>query len=473
MLDLNKIKNVLAIRYDAVGDMVVALPTLQALKKAYPHLNISVAASNYSPNADILPPLDFIDQILICPPFDKAQHFFTWLKFFRKHKFDLILHFSPAPVIAWAAFFTTKYNIGDKAVLSCWPVFKRLGFYYTPNNIMSHQVRYHFLFLNALGFPPDLYQRSLLTLSTTPSAANSIQQKLKSKGYLSDKPLIGVHVGAIGGKAFPIQKYIAYLKLLLDSLDCYICLTGIGPHDNSLKESIVSTLPQENFLDFIDQTTLLELIALISLYDAYVGIDTGPTHIASALKIPQITISTSKRLLPYKWGPWLNRHFIVRNNLNCRKQPCHARSCPDFFCSENIKPEELLIKTLELLKGQGITGFTDQQNYWFSSCMHILILYDKQTLSPAQAFQDQLTTWQIFSTLAPVNSPHLDQIACDYDIKIFHNLTHKRRLRLFLKTQLLNQKLAHPPLLVHNLPAFKSKIDLVTFYQNKFETRLL
>ena len=62
-IDFNNIKSVLFLKYDKIGDMVVCTPAFRELKKACPHMQISVLASKI--NQDILSNNPYIDKIYI------------------------------------------------------------------------------------------------------------------------------------------------------------------------------------------------------------------------------------------------------------------------------------------------------------------------------------------------------------------------------------------------------------------------
>ncbi|PIX77939.1 MAG: hypothetical protein COZ37_00055 [bacterium (Candidatus Ratteibacteria) CG_4_10_14_3_um_filter_41_18] len=75
--------------------------------------------------------------------------------------------------------------------------------------------------------------------------------------------------------------------------------------------------------------------------------DTGPMHLASAVKCPVVAIYGPGNWLRY--GPWENQYRIVHSNLSC--SPCNVIRCKrNFLCRELIKPADVLQAAESLLK---------------------------------------------------------------------------------------------------------------------------
>ncbi|MBN2179588.1 MAG: putative lipopolysaccharide heptosyltransferase III [Deltaproteobacteria bacterium] len=90
------------------------------------------------------------------------------------------------------------------------------------------------------------------------------------------------------------------------------------------------------------QLTLRQLIALIANAILYVGIDSGPMHIAAALKIPVVAIFGPQE--PRRWGPWGEGHMVVQKSWEC--VPCRKKGCDDkgttSLCLEKLTVEEVI-----------------------------------------------------------------------------------------------------------------------------------
>ena len=90
---MNEIKEICISRLDKMGDMILSLPAIKAIKVANPNVKICVLASIH--NAKILKGLNYDDKINVI---DKEINIFTIYKNLlniRKLKFDYFLNFSP------------------------------------------------------------------------------------------------------------------------------------------------------------------------------------------------------------------------------------------------------------------------------------------------------------------------------------------------------------------------------------------
>jgi len=462
------ITSILMVRHDAVGDMIVALPAMYAIKAHYPNARVTVMVSNYSPNRQIIENEGIADEILVAP---SPQSFREWMDVVRMitaRSFDMAIHFSNYGPVAWACFWAgVPINVGDTAVMGLWPVFRRWGTIDPPHNVMAHRTRYHFLMLKKLGISAT---PSPLRLRVTPTDTQTIQHALAAAGRRPNRPMILIHPGANGGnKPVTPDKYIDYIHSLRATLDCDICLSGSGATEAAIRDTILHHV-NGGIIDFVGRTTVSELIALVGLASVVVGIDTGPSHMAAALQIPQVLLSTTKRVLPFRWGPWLAPHLVVRQNRRCALV-CQGPACPEWTCVTDLPTSEMVSHTLSLLRGAGVRTYADQQRYWFGLCMTILVLYDPTTHDQATAYVDQLAQWDVTAIAHPVDGPHLTTLCVTHDVQIIHNFSSHRRYRLAIVSQLLNRQLSHPPLLIHGVHSFDSDMEMVAFYQDKFDTR--
>jgi heptosyltransferase-2 len=92
-------------------------------------------------------------------------------------------------------------------------------------------------------------------------------------------------------------------------------------------------------LSFAGATTLPQLAALIAACRAFVTNDTGPMHVAAALGVPVVAIFGSTD--PVATGPYGPGHRVVRVPVPC--SPCLLRRCPiDFRCMARVEPERVV-----------------------------------------------------------------------------------------------------------------------------------
>ena len=203
-LPLEKIKKILIVRPDAIGDMVLTLPCIKAIKDTYPHMSITVLASGY--NAKVIEHLDYIDNIII-DWFAKGEvnnwkDVWKYSRFLKKENFDAAVHFySETPQIWTSVLARIPYHLGDKAKVGLWPVLRKHGVFLKSFDQTKHVIDYNFQLLEPLNVkkPTNLKQ----VLYPDGSALERSGKLLKEAGYRMGRRLVGIHpgVGAEIGRA--------------------------------------------------------------------------------------------------------------------------------------------------------------------------------------------------------------------------------------------------------------------------------
>lgn len=102
-------------------------------------------------------------------------------------------------------------------------------------------------------------------------------------------------------KNWPIERYAEVVNLIPEKYKIVIC--GVGAGDKSKANKVISLADNQlRMMDFIDRTSVSDLIALISKSDFVIGNDSAAVHIACATRVPSICLlhgAHYKRFLPY------------------------------------------------------------------------------------------------------------------------------------------------------------------------------
>jgi ADP-heptose:LPS heptosyltransferase len=91
------------------------------------------------------------------------------------------------------------------------------------------------------------------------------------------------------------------------------------------------------------------LVELLRRADLFVGADTGPMHIASALGTPLVTMFGPKD--PVQTGPFCSRSIVVTGEAECR--PCSRRKCSRQECMLTIDVDRVHKTAADVLDGGG------------------------------------------------------------------------------------------------------------------------
>lgn len=318
-----EIRSILFLRHDRIGDMVLSTAALKALRRGYPEAKITVLASQR--NHEILKHNPHIDEILI----HKGIPWF--IKEIRPRNYDLVID----PFLTYElhqAFMTYlaggKYRIG----------FERGGREIFFNlrgpvaTIPKRMVDHLFDLVELLGgkregCEPEIYlsEKELQWASQT----------LGSKGINSNMLTISIHPGAF----YPSQRWSAerfgeLARLILDRYETQVILLGSG--DEKALVNTVKEIGGKEVQDF-SGLRLRELMALVSKCDLLICNNSGPLHIAAALKVPTVSL-VGPTVIPL-WLPSDRHHLVINKELAC--SPCNRAVCRDHECMELITVNEV------------------------------------------------------------------------------------------------------------------------------------
>jgi ADP-heptose:LPS heptosyltransferase len=151
--------------------------------------------------------------------------------------------------------------------------------------------------------------------------------------------LVGIHAGARPpARRWPPERFAAVADALARHYGARIVLTG-GPDEVELMRAVADRM-HAPALNLASETSLGGLAALLHQLDLFIGNDTGPAHLAYAVGVPSITLFGPADVR--RWAPLDQaRHRIVRVPVAC--SPCGYWECPiDHRCLRWIVPEMVL-----------------------------------------------------------------------------------------------------------------------------------
>jgi len=164
------------------------------------------------------------------------------------------------------------------------------------------------------------------------------------------RPLVIVHPGTSDFAAFkrwPPERYADLASRLVSKRGASVLVTW-GPREEQLARraaegagEAVRMAPR--------LTHLQQLTALLSRADLFIGSDTGPMHMASALNVPAVALFGPKD--PVQTGPYRSRSEVVTAPVSCR--PCRRRRCADPRCMTGISVEQVFAAACRVIDGGG------------------------------------------------------------------------------------------------------------------------
>lgn len=150
---------------------------------------------------------------------------------------------------------------------------------------------------------------------------------------------VGMHPGASApSRRWPPDRFAGVANHLVKRWGAQVVLTG-GPGEEEIAE-MVALLTEAPVTNLAGQTSIGSLAALIASFDLFVTNDTGPSHIATALGTPSVRLFGPADVR--RWAPLdVSRHKVLRYPVACN--PCAYRVCPiDHPCLLGIQTGDVL-----------------------------------------------------------------------------------------------------------------------------------
>jgi len=169
-------------------------------------------------------------------------------------------------------------------------------------------------------------------------------------GRLTGGPVVVMHPGTSAYATFkrwPPERYVVVGDALVGQRGADV-LIAHGPGEEALADGIAAGM-SERCTVIRPVAGLRGLIELLRRADLFIGSDSGPMHIASALGRPVLALFGPKD--PEQTGPWCTRSIVVTVDVPCR--PCTQRRCRDPICMTRILADDVAAAALDLLDGGG------------------------------------------------------------------------------------------------------------------------
>jgi heptosyltransferase II len=317
-----------------VGDAILALPALRAVRSKFSDAEIAIVARPYV--ADIYAGQGICDELI---PYDpKGQHR-GWkgrellAKELRLRHFDVALLLQNAFDAAWLAWRAqVPQRIGyardgrsfllTKAI----PVPK-------PGAIPLHEKFYYLELLRRIGWIDALPDDAHITLHVPEPARERAAQTLREAGVRPNAFRVAVGAGASYGsaKCWPPDRFAKALNAFLAHADADVLLFGT-PGEASVSAAIAGAM-QRPAIDLTGKTNIADLPAMLSQCHLFLGNDSGAMHVAAAVGLPVVAIFGPTD--PEGTAPVTPHATIVQQKPYC--SPCFLRRCPtDHRCMTGV-----------------------------------------------------------------------------------------------------------------------------------------
>lgn len=341
-------RNILIVRTDRIGDVVLSLPLARIIKQHYPKAKVTFLVRAYT--KALVENNYFIDEVIILKEESTKILIAENIKQLKKKNFDTAIIVYPTLKIALITFLSgIKYRVGSGYRLYSFLFNKKV--YEHRKDAVKHELEYNLSLLSQLGINHIGGTNNVsFDLDVNKSSLNKVESLLGSLGINNKEKFVIIHPGS-GGSAvdLPVEKFIELVKMLSDK-KIKIVLTG----SENEKEICNQLVLNELIFNLAGELNLEELIALISKCSLLITNSTGPIHIAAALDkytfgfYPKVKVCSAKR-----WGPYTEKKFIYEPEIECNN--CSVEQCAELNCMNSINVVRVyndIIKVLENLNGE-------------------------------------------------------------------------------------------------------------------------
>lgn len=351
---------ILLVRLRLIGDVVFTTPIVAALRHHYPAAHLAYVVE--PPAEPIVRGNPHLDDVIVAPlvgGLRRAAVDALLGRELRRRRYDIAIDLHGGPRAAWLAWASrAPMRIGYRIAGRWWMYTHVVD--RAPNLTPRHSVANQWDLLAPLGIAPGNPAANPVEMPDDPAAGAAVDARLEALGIDRSAQLVVVHTSPSNPfRAWPAAAFEALVVELArrDPRRRILLVWGasdaeaarrIADGARSRLGRLATAVPDPGNFD------LRELRALVSRAAVYIGVDSGPAHVAATTRTPIVLLLGPT--LPERSRPWRDPavpvEIVDAGPLPCR--PCHQRICEpgDFRCLRSISVERVLEAAERLLGGR-------------------------------------------------------------------------------------------------------------------------
>jgi ADP-heptose:LPS heptosyltransferase len=314
--------NVLIVRPDGIGDVLLSLPVATQLKRLLPGAIVGFLTSpTVAPLLDRHPDVDYVRTIRFTDSLKDLRRAFS-------QEVEAAIFLKPFRRLMWAAWLA-GVPIRVATGYRWYSLLANRRIYEHRSDFLKHESEYNVDLLKGLGLRPQPVSRPALPLNEAERAAGA------SWWLGLPDPRVVVHPGGISARRWRPEQYRDLVAGLADR-GYGVALTGSDLERQEFgKDLPLSTALPSGVVDLMGRLSLRELMSMMANAHIVVSGATGPAHLAAALGIPTVTLFDPRRNnLPVRWKP-LGTGVLLRPDVpTCDK--CIGEVCPYWDCLDRF-----------------------------------------------------------------------------------------------------------------------------------------
>jgi ADP-heptose:LPS heptosyltransferase len=350
-------QRILIVRLSAVGDTILSLPVLCALRKEYPNSRIGWVVGSGA--ADIVRGHDALDDLFVLTKNElkSVKAYWVFLKRIREWQPTTVIDaqgLTKSALIGWYSGATRRIGLVKSEFegreLSTW----------LNNTLVSptseHVVQRGLALLKPLGIEnPEIEYRVPVSPAANQRVNEQVRELAGPNVELGPFAIINVGAGWVS-KIWPAERYAAVAKHLKDRWNLRTMIAWGGSEERSLAEQ-VSILSGGAAIE-LPATSLLELAEWIRRSVLFVGSDTGPMHLSVAVDIP--TVSLIGPMPIGRVGHFSEKHIAIQRESLTEKE--RDRRKTDTKPMLSIQASDVIEACDEILTRRGFSAAPSIRN---------------------------------------------------------------------------------------------------------------
>ena len=340
--------NLLIIKLRYIGDVLLATPTLRAIKSARPDVRVTMMVNRGTEG--VLSGNPDIDEILVL---DKGSVAAQWrlIVGMRRRRFDTVLDLTDgdrSAFLSWVSGASVRIGFNDEH--------RRRGICYSavvpPQPGLRHRIDRDLAALKSLGVPASETQPKLWLTEEDEAGADQLLDRL---GIRRERAIIILQPGArYWFKAWPAERFAELADRLSSKYKCQVLIGG-SRDEEALAQRIQATA-RTSPVSIAGLTRLKQFASIAKRAALFVGNDSGAMHIAAAVGTPMVALFGPSN--PDEWGPRGDRMKVLYKGLDCRA--CFHPTCErgELNCMQQLSVEAVYAASSQLLA----SGVPSDQN---------------------------------------------------------------------------------------------------------------
>lgn len=342
------IDKILFIKMVGFGTIILSTPAINSIRKRYPDVKTYILTLEQ--NRPVVELMDEFDEIItidhsagIIPAFIQC---FETVFLVRKIGFDLILDLEIFSNMS--AIFVFLCGNVFSAGFASFNIYRDV--FYNSTVAFDHSQHIMDIYLKTAGIlGVDVQEKEITRFSRLPKEAKGCAQRFLTEAGISGAPIVFVNINA-GEltllRRFPLDKMTRVLSQIVARKPAVFFVFIGSPREKDFVDEFLRALPSsvlEHSHNVAGKVNITELLSLYTFGHVYLGNDSGPLHLAAAMKLPVVAFFGPETPNLYGYNSHPNKMFYTNyfcspclNSYNFKHSKCKKNVCLEGIIEEDV-----------------------------------------------------------------------------------------------------------------------------------------